>query len=39
MSAYALAHLRDITPHSVILEYLERIQATSRRDPSCRASR
>jgi uncharacterized protein (DUF1330 family) len=28
MSAYALAHLREIDPHPEILEYLERIQAT-----------
>ena len=28
MSAYALAHLRDVTPHAEILEYLENIQAT-----------
>jgi uncharacterized protein (DUF1330 family) len=28
MSAYALAHLREITPHVEILEYLEKIQAT-----------
>jgi uncharacterized protein (DUF1330 family) len=28
MSAYALAHLREIDPHTEILEYLEKIQAT-----------
>jgi uncharacterized protein (DUF1330 family) len=28
MSAYALAHLREIDPHPDILEYLEKIQAT-----------
>jgi len=28
MSAYALAHLREIDPHPDILKYLERIQAT-----------
>jgi uncharacterized protein (DUF1330 family) len=27
MSAYALAHLREIDPHPDILKYLERIQA------------
>src|SRR5262245_19571668 len=28
MSAYALAHLREIHPHEEILEYLEKIQST-----------
>jgi uncharacterized protein (DUF1330 family) len=28
MSAYALAHLKEIGPHPEILEYLERIQST-----------
>lgn len=28
MSAYALAHLREIDPHPDVLEYLERIQST-----------
>jgi uncharacterized protein (DUF1330 family) len=28
MSAYALAHLKEIEPHPEILEYLERIQST-----------
>jgi uncharacterized protein (DUF1330 family) len=28
MSAYALAHLREIVPHPEILEYMEKIQAT-----------
>ena len=28
MSAYALAHLREIDPHPDIQEYLERIQGT-----------
>jgi uncharacterized protein (DUF1330 family) len=28
MSAYALAHLREVDPHPEILEYLEKIQAT-----------
>jgi len=28
MSAYALAHLREIEPHPEVLEYLESIQST-----------
>jgi uncharacterized protein (DUF1330 family) len=28
MSAYALAHLKEIAPHPEVLEYLERIQNT-----------
>jgi uncharacterized protein (DUF1330 family) len=28
MSAYAVAHLREIAPHREILEYMERIQST-----------
>ncbi|WP_328872318.1 DUF1330 domain-containing protein [Streptomyces sp. NBC_00287] len=28
MSAYAIAHLREITPHAEIAEYIERITAT-----------
>jgi hypothetical protein len=28
MSAYALAHMREIGPHPEVLEYLERIQTT-----------
>jgi uncharacterized protein (DUF1330 family) len=28
MAAYALAHLREVEPHTEILEYLEQIQAT-----------
>lgn len=28
MSAYALAHLRHVDPHSDVLEYMEKIQGT-----------
>lgn len=28
MSAYAIAHLREVTPHPEIAEYIERITAT-----------